>query len=133
MRYLGQEELYILAECEECGKEMKIEKTLMSEIATGYLTNSVSSKIVCSCGKSSISIEGKPYSKGKPVFNPAKDVRLKCPKCGSTNLTANTKGFGLGKAAVGGILLGPVGLLGGLFGSRKAVFICLKCGDQFEK
>jgi len=58
---------------------------------------------------------------------------LKCPKCGSTNLTANTKGFGLGKAAVGGVLLGPVGLLGGLVGSKKAVFICLKCGNQFQK
>lgn len=58
---------------------------------------------------------------------------LKCPKCASTNLTANTKGFGLGKAAVGGVLLGPVGLLGGLVGSKKPVFICLKCGNQFEK
>ena len=60
-------------------------------------------------------------------------TELKCPKCGSTNLTANNKGFGLGKAAVGGVLLGPVGLLGGLIGSKKAVFICLKCGNQFEK
>lgn len=60
-------------------------------------------------------------------------TELKCPKCGSTNLTANNKGFGLGKAAVDGILLGPVGLLGGLVGSKKAVFICLKCGKQFQK
>lgn len=60
-------------------------------------------------------------------------TELKCPKCGSINLTANNKGFSLGKAAVGGILLGPVGLLGGLLGSKKAVFICLKCGNQFEK
>ncbi|KKQ06076.1 MAG: hypothetical protein US15_C0020G0010 [Candidatus Moranbacteria bacterium GW2011_GWF1_36_4] len=60
-------------------------------------------------------------------------TELKCPKCNSTNLTANNKGFGLGKAAVGGVLLGPVGLLGGLVGSKKAVFICLKCGNQFEK
>ncbi|HZK61906.1 MAG TPA: hypothetical protein VFC41_07495 [Anaerovoracaceae bacterium] len=59
--------------------------------------------------------------------------QLKCPKCGSSNLTANNKGFGLGKAAVGGVLLGPVGLLGGLVGSKKAVFICLYCGNQFEK
>ena len=65
---------------------------------------------------------------------PKKETQeLKCPKCASTNLTANTKGFGLGKAAVGGVLLGPVGLLGGLVGSKKAVFICLKCGNQFQK
>lgn len=60
-------------------------------------------------------------------------TELRCPKCQSTNLTANTKGFGLGKAAAGGILLGPVGLLGGLIGSKKPVFVCLKCGNQFEK
>lgn len=42
----------------------------------------------------------------------AKEVQeLKCPKCNSTNLSADTKGFGLGKAAVGGVLLGPVGLV----------------------
>lgn len=58
---------------------------------------------------------------------------LRCPKCKSTNLTANTKGFGLGKAAVGGVLLGPVGLLGGLVGSKKPVFVCLHCGNQFQK
>jgi tellurium resistance protein TerD len=52
---------------------------------------------------------------------------LKCPKCKSSNLTANTKGFGLGKTAVGGVLLGPVGLLGGFLGSKKVVFICLNC------
>ena len=39
---------------------------------------------------------------------------IRCPKCGSTQITAGNKGFGLGKAAEGGLLLGPVGLLGGL-------------------
>lgn len=57
---------------------------------------------------------------------------VKCPKCGSTQLTANKKGFGLGKAAVGGLLLGPVGLLGGVIGSGKVVITCLKCGHQWK-
>ena len=39
---------------------------------------------------------------------------IKCPKCGSNQITAGNKGFGLGKAAAGGLLLGPAGLLGGL-------------------
>jgi len=57
---------------------------------------------------------------------------IQCPKCKSTQLTANKKGFGLGKAAAGGLLLGPVGLLGGLFGSGKVKITCLKCGNVFR-
>ena len=30
---------------------------------------------------------------------------IKCPKCGSTQITAQNKGFGLGKAAIGGLAL----------------------------
>lgn len=58
---------------------------------------------------------------------------IKCPKCGSTQITANKKGFGLGKAVVGTVLTG--GLLGagaGLLGSNKVVITCLKCGHQWK-
>jgi RNA polymerase subunit RPABC4/transcription elongation factor Spt4 len=54
------------------------------------------------------------------VCNRAQESAIKCPKCGSTQLTANTKGFGVGKAAVGGLLLGPVGLLGGFIWKRQS-------------
>jgi ribosomal protein S27E len=60
------------------------------------------------------------------------DTPIRCPKCGSTQLTANKKGFGLGKAAAGGILLGPVGLLGGLIGAGQITITCLKCGHTFQ-
>lgn len=55
-----------------------------------------------------------------------------CPKCGSTSLSANKKGFGLGKAVVGGLLLSsPVGLLGGAIGKNKIEMYCMKCGNKF--
>lgn len=57
---------------------------------------------------------------------------IKCPECGCTQISANKKGFGLGKAATGGLLLGPVGLLGGLIGSGKVVITCLRCGHQWK-
>ena len=57
---------------------------------------------------------------------------VKCPRCRSTQLTANNKGFGLGKALVGGVLLGGVGLLGGFLGSRKVQITCLKCGHSWK-
>jgi tellurium resistance protein TerD len=40
------------------------------------------------------------------------------------------KGFGLGKAAIGAFLLGPVGLLGGLIGRKKIEVICRACGHR---
>lgn len=65
------------------------------------------------------------------IANPAED-KVCCPRCGNTQLTANQKGFGIGKAAVGGLLLGPVGLLGGFVGSKKVIITCLKCGYQWK-
>lgn len=58
------------------------------------------------------------------------DNEVCCPNCGSNQIYADKKGFGLGKAAAGGLLLGPVGLLGGMLGSKKIVITCLKCGHK---
>ncbi|MFC2106442.1 hypothetical protein ACFLS0_06810 [Candidatus Bipolaricaulota bacterium] len=57
---------------------------------------------------------------------------ITCPKCGSSQLTAGKKGFGLGKAAAGGLLLGPIGLLGGAIGKNKVMITCLNCGHQWK-
>lgn len=57
---------------------------------------------------------------------------VRCPRCRSAQLSANKKGFGLGKAAAGGLLLGPVGLLGGFLGSSKVKITCLKCGYTWK-
>ena len=57
---------------------------------------------------------------------------LRCPKCRSIYITANKKGFGLGKALVGGVLTGGVGLLVGFIGSGKVKCTCLKCGHEWK-
>jgi hypothetical protein len=60
------------------------------------------------------------------------EQEIHCPGCGSTQLTANKKGFGLKKAVVGGLLTGGIGLLGGFIGSGKVTITCLKCGYSWE-
>lgn len=59
-------------------------------------------------------------------------TEIRCPKCGSNQFTAGSKGFGLGKAAAGGLLLGPVGLLGGFIGSGQVTLSCLRCGNKWK-
>lgn len=54
-----------------------------------------------------------------------------CPKCLSTSVQPLKKGFGVGKAIVGGALLGPIGLLGGAIGKNKIELHCVKCGHKF--
>lgn len=62
--------------------------------------------------------------------NKAKGIAC-CPKCGSTSLTANKKGFGIGKAVVGAALTGGIGLAAGNIGAKKVRITCLNCGYQF--
>lgn len=38
----------------------------------------------------------------------------------------------MGKAIGGAAVLGNVGLLGGLLGSKKVIITCLKCGHQWQ-
>jgi hypothetical protein len=70
-------------------------------------------------------------NKGKN-YMPEDEKQIKCPRCSSTQLTANKKGFGLGKAAIGGLLTGGIGLLGGFIGSRKVKITCLNCGHSWK-
>lgn len=59
-----------------------------------------------------------------------------CPMCGEKEkwkmVDTQKKGFSVGKAAAGAILLGPVGLVGGALGKKKASYFCGNCGFNHE-
>lgn len=57
---------------------------------------------------------------------------ISCPRCHSTNIRTGEKGFGLGKAAIGGLILGPVGFLGGFIGKNQLTFSCYSCGKSWS-
>ncbi len=56
---------------------------------------------------------------------------IKCPKCGSTQIYVDKKGFSGKKACCGALLAGPFGLLCGTHKSNKVVITCLKCKNKF--
>lgn len=58
--------------------------------------------------------------------------KIKCPKCGSTQITAGKHGFSAGKAVGGALLAGPLGLFAGSIGSKKVEITCLNCGNKFK-
>ena len=59
-------------------------------------------------------------------------TEIKCPKCGSTQLSANQKGFSGKQAIAGAVLTGGIGILAGTIGSKKINITCLSCGKQFQ-
>ena len=59
-------------------------------------------------------------------------ITIGCPKCGSTQLSANKKGFSGKKAVAGAVLTGGIGLLAGTIGRNKVKITCLSCGNQFK-
>ena len=54
-----------------------------------------------------------------------------CFKCGSTSISANKKGFSVGKAALGAFIAGPLGLTAGGIGAKKIRITCLNCGNDW--
>ncbi len=61
----------------------------------------------------------------------------KCPKCkmiGTMEMVSERQGgISGGKAALGAVLLGPIGLIGGALGKKKVMFQCSNCGYVVEK
>lgn len=59
-----------------------------------------------------------------------------CPKChiGFLKSVGERKGgFSVGKAAIGAIVAGPIGLAAGALGKKKITYICNKCGYTVEQ
>ena len=58
----------------------------------------------------------------------------RCPRCGSTYLSADKKGFSATKGAIGAMLFDDilVGAIIGSHGSDKVILTCLKCGKQWK-
>lgn len=76
------------------------------------------------------------YSNVKEHVDDSSSIPTNCPNCGEIwGIAKENSGAGntLGKALIGGILLGPVGAIGGAaFGNKTVIYICNKCGFKKE-
>lgn len=63
---------------------------------------------------------------------PEADPTPRCAKCGSTSISADKKGFGVGKAVVGTAVAGPIGLVAGNIGAKNVSITCLNCGHRWK-
>jgi DNA-directed RNA polymerase subunit RPC12/RpoP len=105
---------YISIQCPSCSKSSVIKEALVSKTATGYKVNGEGR---CACGL---------------VFNEiCRDKRIKCPNCGSTEISIQKEGFNAGSACCGAILAGPLGILCGAKGANKLNRHCLNCGHKW--
>lgn len=71
-------------------------------------------------------------ARAKALAKAKAEAPVKCPKCGSTQISANKKGVSAGKAIAGAVIAGGVGLLAGALGSNEVIITCLKCGHKWR-
>ena len=74
----------------------------------------------------------RPLSKRERIRENKRNGVACCPRCGSTSLSANKKGFGIGKAVIGANLMGAFGLVAGNINAKKVWVTCLNCGKRWK-
>ncbi len=66
----------------------------------------------------------------------AKSAPTECPKCRAAYamrpIGERQGGFSGGKAVVGALIAGPIGVAAGALGKKKTTYQCAKCGYTME-
>lgn len=64
--------------------------------------------------------------------DPSKKGMVRCPKCGSFQVSANKQGYSVGRAVAVGLLSFGVGLASGAIGAGNVNITCLNCGHTWR-
>ena len=125
--YCGRENNASSAFCAYCGKTLS--SAALSQDALAPLEDSSSTDIMAFARQEAdAAISRRQWS--EPVYYQP-DNQARCPKCGSTSLSVDRKGFGYGKAVAGAVIAGPIGLLAGGIGANKTMVTCMSCGHKY--
>lgn len=123
----------IIGQCEKCNRTQSV--SFDNVINPRASSIELRAAVQCECGEYHnliVDVQEHHVVTTPPSSSIQQEDTLKCLRCGSTQLHAGSKGFGLGKAAIGGITIGPLGLLGGLVGHKKVMITCLSCGYKWQ-
>ena len=113
-------------------EQYRIETTLQSV----YVPTEYEDIWVCSCGCANSGVIGNcrrcriEKSRSLPCW--IKSSSKMIWKCGSTSLSGNKKGYGIGKGVIGAAVFGPIGLIAGNIGSKKVIVTCMNCGYKYK-
>lgn len=113
--------------CGNCGASIEVKFIKKTEEYNKKLDKSYDKENI-RIQQESLKIQQKQLIEQKKQFK----SMAKCPRCGSTSLSGNKKGFGIGKAVIGASTLGPFGLVMGNIGAQKVRVTCLNCGKKFK-
>jgi predicted RNA-binding Zn-ribbon protein involved in translation (DUF1610 family) len=127
---VGRELAYLrsLKDSAENARE-RAERAKQTESARQLATREVNTKVIAckACGNEvSKTAQSCPH-----CGESAPGLHIECLKCHSINVAMDARGFSLVSAAVGALLIGPYGLLGGLVGSKKVEVVCRACGNRW--
>ena len=115
MLWDSEEDGYISVKCPKSKKVSRIKQSRTSKTNTGYKLNGEGK---CTCGL---------------VFEEIyRDERIKCPECGSTEISIHKEGFDAKSACCGALLVGPLGILCGAKEANKLNRHCLNCGHKWQ-
>ena len=84
MRYFGQDDIYITAECPECNKVLRVKRKFVIENDLGFEITPI---FKCFCGADCAVIDGKSKTDYIPKHEIAEQrttdnaKQIKCPKC----------------------------------------------------
>ncbi len=123
----GAENLNKSKFCSGCGQSIDVKFVTINryskeEIDIAYYKTNLQMQ------KEALKIQQKTLEEQKKQFA----SMAKCPRCGSTSLAGNKKGYGIGKGLIGAAVLGPFGLVAGNLGAKKVIVTCMKCGKKFK-
>lgn len=138
--------------CTQCGYKMKTSKITSTPVKVEKVVSREENKlqeaqlnaqmVQLKMQEAQLQMQAEQLRMQQEQFN----AQLRCPKCGSTSISSNKKGYGVVKGGLGAIaavalapvtgggslVAGAIGAGAGNIGAKKVICTCMNCGKKFK-